>query len=62
VTDDKDRRLLMSLLNKFYNEDAINVDKYEKEKKIYPSFLKTMRKKRFIALQSLENKKGQRLL
>lgn len=27
VTDDKDRRLLMSLLDKFYNEDAVTVDK-----------------------------------
>lgn len=27
VTDDKDRRLLLSLLDKFYNEDAVMVDK-----------------------------------
>lgn len=27
VTDDKDRRLLLSLLNKFYNEDAVTADK-----------------------------------
>lgn len=27
VTDDKDRRLLMSLLDKFYNEDAVTKEK-----------------------------------
>lgn len=27
VTDDKDRRLLLSLLDNFYNEDAVLVDK-----------------------------------
>jgi dynein heavy chain, axonemal len=27
VTDDKDRRLLLSLLDEFYNEDAVTVDK-----------------------------------
>ena len=28
VTDDKDRRLMLSLLNNLYNQDTIDVDKY----------------------------------